>query len=318
VANLGTGHVDGTGSDTSPDRDTYWNDVGVNPVVAGAYDELAAGTPVATTASKNIGLGGGLSSIFHAVFDDFLDPLILDPTRTITQGAMALGHELFELLHLPEFIPGPQSIFTYTGSMGWLSGWGFVIPALPWNEEIGGLDPFIDHKILTEEEYAFADQVFKGSLPPRERILLTDAAGAKKHPFSLGAKGREFVFPVGPADSDQPYIVNIGEAFEHPTTHTKDNYPVPGQTLIHELTHVWHLFHTGMGEQQWLLKGIGDGDYDPPPPGTPWGDFGIEEKAATVDQWFAAHIAQGLDSNPALDDPYYPYIHKVRTKVTDD
>jgi hypothetical protein len=317
VANLGTGHVDGTGSDLSPDRDAYWNDVGLQLVIAGAYDELAAGAPVASCDSKNIGLGGGLSSIFHSVFDDFLDPLILDPTRTITQGAMAIGHELFELLHLPEFIPGPQSIFTYTGAVGWLSGYGYLVPVLPWYQEIGGLDPFVDHRELDEDEWAFVDQVFQGTLPPRERILLTDAVGAKKHPFSRSAKGREFVFPVSD-DEDTPILVNIGEAFEHPTTHSDEDYPVAGQVLIHEMTHVWHVFNTHMSHYEWLRKGITDGNYDPPPAATPWSDFGIEQKAATVDKWFAAHIAQGLDTSAALHDPYFKFIHLVRTRVTGD
>ena len=141
VANYNRGRVDGAGSepfpwDPKPDRDHFWNDVGVNPIITWAYDELATGAPVASCNDKNIGLGGGITSLIAGVLEGFLDPLILDPARKLTRGVAALGHELHELIELPEFLPDVQSVFTYTGAFGWLSGFGFLTPALPWDAEI--------------------------------------------------------------------------------------------------------------------------------------------------------------------------------------
>jgi hypothetical protein len=144
-----------------------------------------------------------------------------------------------------------------------------------------------------------------------EHVFVTDALGFNEK--GLG-EGRRFVFPIGP---DGPYLINLGDAFDDPTAFVNDAYPEPGQLFIHELTHVWHLAHTSIDARTWLLRGMRDEDYDPEP-GTPWGDFGIEEKAATVDRWYRAHRAEGLDSRPAFTDPYYQYIHLMRTGVTDD
>jgi hypothetical protein len=322
TADMAKGRVDGGGSepfpwDPKPDRDSYWNHLGMEPVVAAAYDELAAGDPTASLDSKNIGLGGGLDAIVHVVFHDFLDGLVLEPAQFLSRGAIALGREFHELLQLPEFIPGPQSIFVYTDSIGWLNGFNMVLPVLPWHQQLGSLDPFVQHRTLEPWEYDFFDRVFRGTLPDRSLILLTDALGLKKHPFSPGAKGRAFVFPTSD-DPDAPVIVNVGEAYESPTTFTKDGYETPGQLLVHELTHVWHLHNTHLSGREWLARAIPDGDYDPPPATTPWEDFGVEEKAATVDGWFARHVAVGLDSSAAHEDDYYPLIHKVRTRDTGD
>lgn len=321
VANHHRGRVDGTGSepfpwDPKPDRDHWWNDVGISPVVAAAYDDLASGDPVANCQHKNIGLGGGIQDLVEGVFEGFLDPLILDPARKLTRAVAALGHELHQLLRLPEFLPGPQSVFTYSGAFGWLSGLGFITPVLPWDAEIGSsLDPFVEHREMELDEYQFVNRVFGGTLPDREHILLTDALGLKKHPFSPNAKGRAFVLP---SSDDGPIIVNIGDAFKNPTTFVKDNYPKPGQLLIHELTHVWHIHNTPMSRREWVARGINDGNYDPPPPNTSWSDFGVEQKASTVDQWYEQHVDEGLDSRAALNDPYYKFIHLVRTRVTGD
>jgi hypothetical protein len=316
VVNVGTGHVDGTGSDWSPDRDAYWNDVGNDEKVAGAYDELAAGAATANCTAKNIGLGGGLDAIVHAVFHDFLDPLVIDPLRKFNKAAFSIGPAANKLFGFPVFI-GPQSIFTYTHSVGWLTGLGYVIPLLPWHAELGALDPFIEHRQLEGWEYDVADQVFQGKLPPRERIWLTDGTGVHKHPFIKGSKGREFVFPLGPGDDD-PVLVNLGEAFEDPTTFANDKNPTPGQLFIHEMTHVWDLHNTGLDKRKWLLRGTKDGNYTVPPATTPWADFGLEQKASTVEEWYARHIGHGLDSNPALHDAYFKFIHLVRLGVTGD
>lgn len=138
-------------------------------------------------------------------------------------------------------------------------------------------------------EYAFADQVFEGKLPPRDRIWVSSS-------------------PDAPPDGS--YLVDLGAAAEDPTA--------DGQLFVSEMTHVWYLHNTTLDRWARPLRGLDDGDGIPPPPTTPWADFSVEQKAATVATWFAAHIGHGLDSMPALHDPYFRFIHLVRQGITGD
>ena len=77
---------------------------------------------------------------------------------------------------------------------------------------------------LSQADYDFANQVFRGSLPPRERIVVTN---------SLGANGRPFTYPR----FDGKIVLNLGGHYTNPRGYTTSKRPVPGQLLIHELVH---------------------------------------------------------------------------------
>ena len=139
-----------------------------------------------------------------------------------------------------------------------VAGPGMVVPAL-----IGGTaagNALIRHRHMRPDERAFAEQVFGASLPPNDRIVLTNLTGLK---------GAKFVCPNIAGD----ILVNLGPAYDNPTGYADDKYPSPGKVLIHELTHVWQIHHArfvpglvceGIGNQ------IGGAPYRPGQAGRPW------------------------------------------------
>ena len=85
---------------------------------------------------------------------------------------------------------------------------------------------------LRDDEVAFARQVFGDSLD-FDRIRLTNLSG-------IGT--RAFTTPT----VDGTILLNIGNAFNEPTLAVYPPYPVPGQILIHELTHAWQIEHASL------------------------------------------------------------------------
>ncbi|MDQ1530304.1 MAG: hypothetical protein QOE37_409 [Microbacteriaceae bacterium] len=141
---------------------------------------------------------------------------------------------------------------------------------------------------LTEEEYAWADrEVFRGALPPRRRIVLTDALGVDGRAFTFPEPGRTIAMHVGPAAFADP----LGSP----------------ELLLHELTHVWQIAAAPL-RILWLVSAIGTQAadllthraYAVPPPGRPFRRFNPEQQAMIVQRWWA----DGADPG----DPYFRYI----------
>jgi hypothetical protein len=117
-----------------------------------------------------------------------------------------------------------------------------------------------------------ANQVFRGSLPPREKIVVSN---------SMGAGGRPFTYPR----FDGKIVLNLGDHYTDPRGYTTSKRPVPGQLLIHELVHVWQ-YHNNAA----AISYVGDAlwarvreDYDPGKVlSEPWDSFGLEEQATIV------------------------------------
>jgi hypothetical protein len=165
------------------------------------------------------------------------------------------------------------------------------------------LPVFIGAAVVTEllfgsraifpEEYEFAKTVFGESLPPRERIILTNISGVQ---------GRGFTVPSLDGTS---VLLNIGSALDFaggPMRYHSDAYPAPGQLLIHELVHAWQFYRSSRFVAGYLCRGLavqlgnylpGESSYTPPSdPNSSWSsDFGMEQEAATVDTWFKRHAA---------------------------
>jgi hypothetical protein len=100
---------------------------------------------------------------------------------------------------------------------------------------------------------------------------------------------------------------------------------IPGQLLIHELTHAWQIQHNPLGRGYvpgWLCEGIreqvfiGDDAYLYGPPNQPWGSFHIEAQASIVDEWFAgtgkqappSPLPPGVSPQMNPNSPYFVYI----------
>src|SRR5262249_10818301 len=125
----------------------------------------------------------------------------------------------------------------------------------------------------------------RGSVP-LDRVYLTNMSGER---------GQEFTVP----NIDGDILVNIGNAYDNPTTYARPGYPIGGQVFIHELTHAWQIAHAPFtADVFWeAAKAKVDGEsiaYTYGPPGREWHSFGLEQQGSIVDDWFAGsnqHIA---------------------------
>jgi hypothetical protein len=169
--------------------------------------------------------------------------------------------------------PGGLVGVLVAGGVAWLFGPAAIIASLAAGVAAGAItDAAIRHRQLTDDEYRFASIVFANTLPPRERIYVTN--------LSSGG-GRSYTWP----NVDQSVLLNINLAFDDPTGYTDSHYSVAGQLLIHELTHAWQVralsFVPGMICQRVTMTS----SYIPDP-SLAWTDLGLEQQGATVDGWF--------------------------------
>jgi hypothetical protein len=116
---------------------------------------------------------------------------------------------------------------------------------------------------------------------------------------------------------DGSILLNMNDAFDNPVNYTSVAYPTRGQVFIHELTHAWQIrtksFIPGL-----LCKSVFEThSYAFSSVGKPWSDFGLEQQAAIVDNWFRDHAAgwssmedlvAKLSSQDAIHDPLFGYI----------
>jgi hypothetical protein len=197
-------------------------------------------------------------------------------------------------------------------------GPGALVPAIAVGAIAGlAVELFIKHRQMTDEEFAFADRVFRGTLPSK-RIVLTNLLGLGRRPFTMPTVG-------------DAILVNLGAGFDDPIRYTgygdADNpkRQKAGQLLIHELTHAWQIatttFLPGMicGGVLNQATTIG-GDmsvYKYGPAGPPFRDFNLEQQASIVDDWFAGTDPQSFPPLTESDEnPYFRYVRdNIRTGV---
>jgi hypothetical protein len=140
---------------------------------------------------------------------------------------------------------------------------------------------------LEDCEYDWAQELFAGTLPPKDKIVVTD---------TIGGNGQPFVFPR----FDGKITMNLGPQMYANPLHFKDSF-------AHELAHVWQIEHCPFGIT-WLADALsaqichafGSDNYDPGTPGPPFHSFNLEQQAEMVERW---HRGGRL-----ADSPWYPYI----------
>jgi hypothetical protein len=162
----------------------------------------------------------------------------------------------------------------------------------------------VDHRQLRIDERMFADQVFMGKLD-YDRIWLTNLSRDG---------GRAFTWPsIG-----DMILVNVDDALGDPSRtanyHGNPEYHAAGQMLIHELTHAWQIQYrsfTGLACQAGGTYDYGGQETVEGRAGTwstrPWDDFGDEQQAHLVDDWFG-YFAPNLASTAATADPAYHFV----------
>jgi hypothetical protein len=164
---------------------------------------------------------------------------------------------------------------------------------------IGDLIGVVQQRPLRDDEFEVARHVFRGSLPPRNSIRLTNLAGFE---------GRPFTVPFGTGGA----LVNLGQAYVH------DRHIDDLPTLVHELAHAWQIARSALpevficnGALVQLKNEITDAEYDYTP-GLQWDEYGLEQQAHIVEDWVEGPAPMRLAS------PLFRYLNaNVRRADTD-
>jgi hypothetical protein len=309
------GHVDGwdpwdpfEGDD--PGRDADWAELGTNPMVGTFFTDLPAGTMHMSERHENVGFGGVLEDVVNFFVDDFLVAyLTQNPQLGVLGAVVALGGELLDAVGVDSTGPGGMAGVILAGGMLFVQAPGLLLPVAV--AGVVGAATLLEHRAMREEEEIFADAVFAGTLPPRERIRITNLSG-------LG--GKPFVTKV----PDGSYLVNLAsdDAFEDPIGWVDPDDPNdrPGRLFIHELTHVWDV-RRASSSFRWIAEAGPDalfGSHDVPGPDEEFERLSPEGKAAVVaEAWYVSNIVVGPDGRPdadslllpaAVNDRYFHYV----------
>lgn len=150
-----------------------------------------------------------------------------------------------------------------------------------------------ERRRLHQEEYDWANTVvFDGSLPPIGNIWLTD---------TVGENGRAFVWPepdgsitinMGPDAMNDPRTYNVGKPN---TIGLRKKY---GEVFIHELVHAWQIHHSSRDSAfvaaaltETICSGGGNDAYRYEiPPQKPFSEYGIEQQASIVSDWYSRYF----------------------------
>lgn len=308
------------GSNKKGDRSFHWSQSGQNEFIAAYWHGFRTAT-LDRRLTYDTNLLGAIADINGFFGELYAFGAALGPTGV----AIALAGDAASALNLDQLtLPGLTGVAIVAGA-AYLLAPGLMIPVF-----IAGaaLSPvLIKQSRLNASERAFADRVFKGTIP-YDRVIKTNLTGPG---------GRGLTCP-GPGDV---IFLNIGLAFDDPTAYPgwgHDGYvSAPGQLFIHELTHVWQIVNDsftpmlfceslGSGLFADLSKVSKDSVYRYGAAGGPWGDFWPEQQASIVCEWFAgfsdpttADRHRQKQYPPMLEsdeNPYYRYIRdNIRASV---
>jgi hypothetical protein len=146
---------------------------------------------------------------------------------------------------------------------------------------------------LSSAEQTLALSVFGQTLPPWNKIMVSDGLGYDDRPWTHPAIPSGVILSVGPVIFPDCLSQEIFQGRRIDCT------------FVHEMTHVWQYFHGYhvVLSSVWA-QSLGDG-YDGAL-GKSWNAYNVEQQATIVENWYKADMK--------TDDAAYPYIKKVVRK----
>jgi hypothetical protein len=283
IAMQKSGGVGGTLSSKS--RDFDWDETIHSPQVQARFLDIRREPQLEVFENHEGDITGSLQDIADVVLGWFAGGVL------VTSGVgliIFLGTELGSLISTGSLAPGARVV----DGVLWLAGPHGTLYALA---AAGVAAIGSRSRELTQAEYDWAqNEVFAGTLPPREQIVLTDTIGGENRAFTFPRYDGKITLNMGPTAFDDP------ASFEMPARKR-------GEVLIHELVHAWQVHHTRIGLAlladalaSKFCEATGGNPYTYGPAGPSFGDFNLEQQAQIVSDWFAG----GKDTNS----PYYRYI----------
>lgn len=295
-----SGHVNGT-IDPGPRNFDWDEEFASNPLVAAFFDDFQNGWIVVKEKHE-----GNLTDFFKDIANFAIKWVVGGTIISPGTGLIIfLGAEVGSLVTTGSLVPGARIIEGFL----WLAGPAGTLYALG----AEGIAAIGTHdRPINQEEYDFANQqVFKGTLPSRDRLILTDSIGAGNRPFTFPRFDGKITINMGADGFDDPRQYHV----MHPERR------VLGEVFIHELVHAWQIHHATM-DILWLAdafttqaRGVAGGmPYKYGNAGPAYSDFNLEQQAQIVSDWFAGR--EGRDpstdqiTKPPMDQssPYFRYI----------
>jgi hypothetical protein len=291
VAAQQTGRV--FGFDTPGDRQKDWYEAQPNSHIRDNWEALSQNPVLECHLDANIsGVTGTAWDILKTTIEALVANIVLGPSGLV----LVIGSELGSATGANIIRPGTLAGTIVVGGMVFIYGPGILFPAIVAGIAVGAVvEGDIGFRSLRAEEREFATKIF-GSTIPFERIRVTN----------LSKDGRAFVFP----NLDGSILMNMNDHYDDPVHKPRRDTNIPGQTFVHEFVHVWQIENSSF-MPGFICEGIqssGDYDYDSPSwYEKAWSEFGIEEQATIVAEWYARHYSQ-LDSPGTLNDRAFRYI----------
>ena len=293
------------GTDTPGDRQRSWDESNSSPSLRQFWMGLRADAQLETNLEKD------LSGVTRAVLDVatvIVETYVAAQFAGAVGAVLVLGAELGSAMGQTFINPNVLAGITVGAGILLVFGPGAIIPALVAGTGTALLAD-IRSRSLNEAEMALARTVFRDTLP-FDRIRITDLYSPSHN--EKGFVAREFVV----LGIDGSILVNMGKNFDHTLeadvqAAVRGSYSNPGEVLIHELTHAWQIHHSfftpGLLCDALLNRNY---QYDKAKVSAraPWSDFGVEEQATIVNEWFGKYNMVGLQSPEALNDERFFYV----------
>jgi hypothetical protein len=166
-------------------------------------------------------------------------------------------------------------------------------------------------RYLATKEEAIARSVFKNTIPYNQ-ILISDGLGDEDKPFTVPTSiPLNLPFCANFNVKGGKFVIHAGEGYYGMSSRQADK-----ELLIHELVHVWQ----GSNDTSWswayvifsvkdqLLAGRKAYEYDARRL-KPWNDYGPEQQAQIVEDWYAAGM-KTFDPDTEAGDRRFYYIKK--------
>jgi uncharacterized protein with LGFP repeats len=295
IAFAHTGSVGGTF--TAGSRNDDWSETSPpSPWISSHLAEFNDSV-LKTHLEYNSDIGGTLEELAGLLLRWTVGSVVTEGTGTIIFIGLSVG----SLISTGSLVPGAR----LAEGILWMAGPGNTLLAIT-AEGIAKIGSRT--RELSDDEYQWANaEVFRGALPPRDRLVLTD---------TIGGENRAFTFPR----FDGKITLNMGsESFDNPRNWPNSAY---GRVFVHELVHACQIQHTTIdlvlladALASKLCEATGGDPYEYGLAGPAYSDFNLEQQAQIVSDWFAGAVGSGSNQTGIPKDegsPYFRYVNDVR------
>ncbi len=296
IAFAHTGHVGGTFTPGS--RDHNWDQLAPSDAIIRSNLAHYSAGKLETNIEYTSDLGSALEKALSWLLK-FGVGALLTPVGVVT----FVGVEIGSLISTGSLVPGAR----LAEGVLWMAGPANTLFAIA---AAGIASLGSKTRQLTQEEYDWANnEVFKGALPPRDRIVLTD---------TIGGQNRAFTFPR----FDGKITLNMGPAaFADPRNYQLDRRK-QGEVFIHELVHACQIQHASMDLSlladalaSKVCEATGGNPYLYGQAGADYSTFNLEQQAQIVSDWFAGNARANTNQSSTPKDEASPYFRYIQNNV---